>query len=156
MTRTIVLSIAALTLAISSAACDDSSACHNDDCSHCHDVECGQTPDAPGDDAPSPDEPMAAVAMVACDVPVALTIGTEGGSFEPETGTIASGQVVKFALGDGLEVRSGTPSQPTETFAVVADATGCFRFQQPGTYPFFSSTHAIAQRHNVAGSIVVQ
>lgn len=140
-------------MSVFAAACGGDAPCHNDDCSHCHDVECGNPPDAPA----VPDAPTPAVATVACGGTIALVIGTVDGAYGPQGGTIASGGIVKFELGNGLEVQSGTAASPTDAFAFAPNVTGCVQFNHAGTYAFFSSTHAVASlRHDITGSITVE
>ena len=104
-----------------------------------------------GDDGQSPDAEVSSVTEVDCaSATIAQTITTSGFAYSPSSATISAGEVVEFTPQAGHDVQSGNPGSPDGLFTVSLAGQGCFRFDDPGTYPFHCGPHQFA------GSLTVQ
>jgi plastocyanin len=96
-------------------------------------------PAGPGDDDPSPDGgPIeTSVFEVDCaEAAVVATVETAGASYSPDQLTIAAGEVVRFDLGLGHDVRSDD-----DLFRLGFGADACLRFDEPGVFGYFCGPH---------------
>ncbi len=144
----------ALGLGISLVACGDDgdSTDTNDDNDDTPLIDAAAI-DAPALDAPALDAPGATVMMVTCPATPALTIGTgPGNAYNPTTGTIAVGDIVRFQLGGSHNVvpHPTMPSDPGLRLGFGANA--CLQFTVAGAFTFQCQPHAPGMR----GTITVQ
>lgn len=103
----------------------------------------GGSPDAA---TSGPDAAPLEVASVDCgSVTPDQTITTSGFMYSPMSVTITTGQVVMFTPASAHDVASDDGK-----FSVPLGGTGCFRFNQAGTYGFHCTPHGFT------GSVVVQ
>ena len=109
--------------------------------------------DAPGIDAdpnapdapPAPDAEPSAVVVVDCPANPDATVVTSGFAYDPQTTTIAVGEIVHFMLGGSHNAQS-----EDGLFTVPFGGDVCLRFDAAGTYGF------VCTPHGFTGEIVVQ
>ncbi len=92
-------------------------------------------------DAASPDASVPSWEVPCAGATIAATITTSKSDFAPEHVTIPAGAIVRFQPLNPHDATAGTFASPEPWFRIDGNTTGCVRFDEPGTYPFFCSAH---------------
>jgi plastocyanin len=107
---------------------------------------CGSSSDETPDAAPDGSGSTKAAEVVNCPASVTKEIKTEAGNaFVPSAMTVTAGTVVKFTMFSTHDVFS-----TTNLFRFGSGATGCVKFNTPGTYQIGCAAHGFV------GTVTVQ